>query len=1071
MYSLTFFSFFLPLLLFFSSLTSAQYQEPETGTLIVSYQTGARGERLNRVRFLLKNEYQEQQMYPKGSAFLEDPSTPSRKVVLDGLPVGKYTFKFLIPNADNLFASVPEQEIVISKNSVTKIDQIINPQYATVKAFSLPSRESAFESVPEITLKDREGVVRAHSTLGRLIAHYLPPGKYTLTFEEIPGYQAPDPVAIDLQPNEEIAPIVGIYQCTHMSEEKFSSNQPESLTDAADQESSHQSFGTLLLVVQTPDSLSNLAPLRFKMINEKGEERELLQKMDQVEQADAINEDPVILLQELPVGEYQLLSLGTDLPLENFTILDNQTTVVQQSISDNKSSKELAQLDIRKGLIYNQQQLPILYNQPNGYLTVNSNIPTAHWSLLRDNRIVYSGMGPVFNLQMQPGGNYQIKVEELEGFSVKVNPPYYFSFNGGDLVTADIFYLRTYGYLDIKGNFNDPDGFEVSIRAKGEQMPFKVPLKPKEGKLSWQSAPLPTGTYEISYQLPPTYEPMPSEIVQIRKGEHTLLRPTPVISGILHITANIPEAIYLLRKANNLKAWKGSGKEFIFKGLTPGSYILSFATDKPEDYIPPNEIRFNMNDFENKEFKVVYQFAGKLMINTNTEKSTVNIRSLSGFGRNIKEDIIGRSRSFALPEGRYRITFVSQGNIKPPEAVEIEIRPFRTEEITVNFSQAPKQEPENTGKLVINSNIAEAGFSIQKITESKKESIGHFTGKSVIVPLEAKENYEITFDRVPNYKTPDPITVSVTIGEQKTIQGKYTSEQSMELIPAGRAIIGDPNPNRTNELPSKVVNISAFSIGTYEVTNAQFAEWLNRAIRENKISYVDEADNRGQVVNLEGKLLFKTFESDPYSQISAQPNSVSKVTFMPLAGKDTYPVINVSWYGAKAFCQDHNCRLPSEAEWEKAAGMAPEKPNEPLKKFKFGFGRDTIDKSWANYKDNTRSIQYFQVLTTPVGFFNGTNLLPLSFDSKGQEMTNLAKSPYGAFDMSGNVWEWTEDWFDSSYTKKMTDIDPKGPETGTEKVAKGGCYDSLADGVRVAERMGLPLEYTDGFTGFRVASD
>lgn len=1070
MYPLTFFSFFLPFLLLFSSVTSAQYQEPETGTLIVSYQTGARGERLDRVRFLLKNEHQEQQMYPKGSAFLEDPSTPSRKVVLDRLPVGKYSFKILIPNSDNLFMNVPEQEIVISKNSVTKIDQIINPQYGTVKAFSLPSRESAFETVPEITLKDREGVIRAHSSLGRLIAHYLPPGKYTLSFEEIPNYQAPDPIAIDLQPNEEIAPIVGIYQCTHIPEEKFSSNQPESLTVATNQETSQHSFGTLLLVVQTSESLKDLAPLRFKMINEKGEERELLQKIDQVE-AGAIYEDPVILIQELPVGEYQLLSVGTDLPLENFTILDNQTTVVQQSISGNKSSKELAQLDIRRGLIYSQKNLPILYNQPNGYLTVNSNIPTAQWSLLRDNRIVYSGMGPVFNLQVQPGGNYQIKVEELEGFSVKVNPPYYFSFNGGDLVTADIFYLRTYGYLDIKGNFNDPDGFEVSIRAKGEQMPVKVPLKPKNGKLSWQSAPLPTGSYEVSYQLPPTYEPIPSEIVQIRKGERTLLRPAPMISGILHITANITEAIYLLRKANNSKAWKGAGKEFIFKGLKPGSYILSFASDKPESYLPPNEIRFNMNDFENKEFKVVYQFAGKLIINTNTEKSTVNIRNLSGFGRNTKEDIIGRSRSFTLPEGKYKLMFEAQGNAKSPDPIDLEIRPFHTEEITVNFPQASKQAPEKISKLFINSNISEAGFSIQKIAGSQKESIGHFTGKTVIVPLEAEKSYEITFDQVPNYKTPDPISVSLSLGEQKSIQGRYTSEQSMQLIPKGKAIIGDPNPNRTNELPSKVVNISAFSIGTYEVTNAQFAYWLNRAIRENKIFYVDEADNRGHVVNLEGKLLFKTFEADPYSQVSAQPNSISKVTFMPLAGKDAYPVVNVSWYGAKAFCQDHNCRLPTEAEWEKAAGMAPEKPNEPLKKFTFGFGKDTIDKTWANYKNDTSSIQYFQVLTTPVGFYNGTNLLPLSLDSKGQEMTNLAQSPYGAFDMSGNVWEWTADWFDSAYIKNMTDTNPKGPEIGTEKVVKGGCYDSLADGVRVAERMGLPLEYTDGFTGFRVASD
>ena len=71
--------------------------------------------------------------------------------------------------------------------------------------------------------------------------------------------------------------------------------------------------------------------------------------------------------------------------------------------------------------------------------------------------------------------------------------------------------------------------------------------------------------------------------------------------------------------------------------------------------------------------------------------------------------------------------------------------------------------------------------------------------------------------------------------------------------------------------------------------------------------------------------------------------------------------------------------------------------------------------------------------------------------------------------MSGNVWEWVADWFTDNYVEALDSVNPKGPQSGTNKVVKGGCYDSLADGVRVTERLGLKPDHTDAFTGFRVA--
>jgi formylglycine-generating enzyme required for sulfatase activity len=108
------------------------------------------------------------------------------------------------------------------------------------------------------------------------------------------------------------------------------------------------------------------------------------------------------------------------------------------------------------------------------------------------------------------------------------------------------------------------------------------------------------------------------------------------------------------------------------------------------------------------------------------------------------------------------------------------------------------------------------------------------------------------------------------------------------------------------------------------------------------------------------------------------------------------------------------------------------------------------------------------VLTTPVGFYNGINTVKK--DSLSIQ-TKLAKSPVETFDMSGNVWEWVEDWYDETYYKNMPQDNPKGPSSGSLKVVKGGCYDSLADGVRVAERLGLLPQYSDQYTGFRIALD
>lgn len=641
---------------------------------------------------------------------------------------------------------------------------------------------------------------------------------------------------------------------------------------------------------------------------------------------------------------------------------------------------------------------------------------------------------------------------------------------------AAFFIESRFGTLTIHATFPEDENVQIVIQPKNAPA-LTVNLKSRTGTINWQSPPLAPGTYQVSYILPEGFTPVPPENVIIRAGEHLELQPQLITSGSLHVVANVPEAIYLLRTSKGTQAWKGGGREFTFHGLSSGHYLLSFSTQNPDYYIPPKEMRFYLSDLLNKEVKAVFQIAGRLVIKTNIDHGRVFVQQIGGLQKKYEGEIFERSKTFTLPEGRYRITLSdihpeapSTLKLYPPDPVEVNVNALRSEELDLSYRLENIPPTEKQKRVIVTTNISAGGFTVNKIEGTNTSTIGHYSGKYAQITLPKVERVEIVFDDIPSYQTPAPISFVVSNNNEYPVQAIYLPVQLSVPVPAGKAIIGDPfKDEKNNELNAKIVSISAFAIGTYEVTNAQYATWLSQALKQKKIAYVEEADNRGKVIDMQGRLLFKTFAADPYSQISTQLQSADTPSFLPLPGKDSYPVINVSWYGAMAYCSDNECRLPTEAEWEKAAGMAPTAPGVPLKKYKYGFSKDTIDPTLANYKNDERIIQYFQVLTTPVGFYNGVNTLPLSPENTVLQRTQLAVSPYGAFDMSGNVWEWVLDWYDEEYYENMPEVDPQGPEKGTFKVVKGGCYDSLKDGVRVSERLALPPDYSDAYTGFRVA--
>ncbi len=311
-----------------------------------------------------------------------------------------------------------------------------------------------------------------------------------------------------------------------------------------------------------------------------------------------------------------------------------------------------------------------------------------------------------------------------------------------------------------------------------------------------------------------------------------------------------------------------------------------------------------------------------------------------------------------------------------------------------------------------------------------------------------------------------------------------SSTIGMVAIPGGEFMMGaSDDEGRPDEYPQHKVKINAFLMDATEVTNAQFKKFVEATgyitTAEKKPEWdeikkqlpegtpkPDESilvaaslvfSNPGHAISLDNASQWWSWEKGANWKHPQGPNSSIK-------GKDNYPVVQVSWDDAAAYCKWAGKRLPTEAEWEWAArgGLISDK---------YPWGNEDVEsqKPKANIWQGN-----FPYRNTNWDKFYGA-----------APVKSFAPNGYGLYDMAGNVWEWCNDWYRNDYYKEIKteeSINPTGPSdsydpmepTIPKKVVRGGsflCNASYCKGYRTSSRMKTSPDTGLEHTGFRCVKD
>ncbi len=262
----------------------------------------------------------------------------------------------------------------------------------------------------------------------------------------------------------------------------------------------------------------------------------------------------------------------------------------------------------------------------------------------------------------------------------------------------------------------------------------------------------------------------------------------------------------------------------------------------------------------------------------------------------------------------------------------------------------------------------------------------------------------------------------------------------MVYVPEGEFLMGSIVSDKdafVDEKPQHPVYLDAFWIDRTEVTNFMFKAYVSES------KYKTDAEKIGQ------SSLYDTAKQDweMVQGVNWQHPSGQSST---ITGYENNPVVHVSWNDAQAYCKWAGKRLPSEAEWEKAARGTDSR--------KFPWGNTVPEGNLLNFADKNTNLPAADkeindgfMFTAPVGSFPD------------------GASPFGALDMAGNVWEWVRDKYDKDYYAASPLLNPTGTQKGLTTIFRGGSWTSRARYVRITNRGYSLPNVSDDNTGFRCA--
>jgi len=260
-------------------------------------------------------------------------------------------------------------------------------------------------------------------------------------------------------------------------------------------------------------------------------------------------------------------------------------------------------------------------------------------------------------------------------------------------------------------------------------------------------------------------------------------------------------------------------------------------------------------------------------------------------------------------------------------------------------------------------------------------------------------------------------------GEQQSLKGGQGASSGeagrgkdnapMVFIASGPFTMGS-SEGFPNERPEHIVTLDAYYIDKYEVTLTLYRKFLEAEKHEAPQTWDDEA---------------ATTVGDR-------------------------PAIGMRWESAAAYCKWAGKRLPTEAEWEKAARGGD------ARRYPWGNMQPFVD--IANYN---RGIWVSEAITL-VAVTSGLEGMSVRHGLK-----EGGKSPFGVFHMAGNAAEWVADWYERDYYQKSPEKNPPGPASGEKRVLRGGSWADLPSALRVTARFSAEPDFEDRTTGFRCATD